>query len=1786
MIQLLKFRFSRFDVNAYYSPIKGQKGKICTRKGGFIDHIDHFDADFFNISPKEAEFLDPQQRLLLKQTWLAFENANINVTNLVNSDTGVFIGLSTHDYEHYIYKNQDPEVVNPYFSTGNSASTASGRLSYFFGLQGPCFGIDTACSSSLAAIDEACMRLQNGACSLAVAGGVNAILCPELYISFSQAGMLSPDGACKTFDANADGYVRGEGCGVIILKRLSDALQDGDSIVAVIKASSIDHDGRSSGLTVPNGQAQQRLIRQTLEKSGLKSSDIHYIECHGTGTTLGDPIEVNAIKESFSDEREDPLFLGSVKANIGHLEAAAGIAGFIKVVLCLKHRIIPPQIHFDSLNPKIKLSRTMQINTQARTIDLNKKFIAGVSSFGFSGTNAHIIVEEPPVIEHAEPQLSTCYVLPVSAQSKESLQRLQKSYSDYCMSHPEVNIAELCYTASVGRAHLSHRLAVSGRSASEIANKLQLIKTYGKVNSTHHNIAFLFSGQGAQYFGMGKELYQNHPVFRHYLDEAALILKKYLEVPLFDILWQKQDLIHVTLYMQPSLLALEYALFKLWESWGVTPSYVMGCGLGEYVAAIAAGIMSFEDGLFLITKQAQLIQGLKADGEMALFEEFTQWAHEISFRSPQINFVSSLTGEMRTAAPTAKYWVDHLLHTVQFESGIHTLIREGCSVFIEVGPHPVLLEPARQCARDTPGLIWTGSLKKQVHDSEAIAEGIAELYNNGFDFAWTCFYKDSYHSKMDLPGYIFDKQSHWLAAVDIPQSEESLDQEWFYQVKWQANKLNKENVAPLQGRWLLLDLDKSLISKKLYHSLKNTGVDCTLATHAQHFNQKGKQWALDYGNKEQINHLIEEVLAQGTLNKIIFAIGTTELAEQEQKIKHYILGMLFLIQALITKKQKPEIWIITQRAQTIGSMSSLAASPLLGLRKVIAFEHPEFSIRTIDLDINTLSEQTIVSEIALNRNEEQVAYRDTQRYVPRLTHAMPPPMVSQVIDPQASYLISGGGSGVGFEIAGWLVEKGAKHVTLMSRRGISEEAMEKVMLWKSNNVSITVCGVDVGDYSQLTEVIRAYGTKLPPLKGIIHAAGALEDGLLLNNNWSHFEKVLQGKQKGAWYLHELSKMMTLDFFVLFSSMVSITGSIGQGNYVAANTYLDHLAYYRRSLNLPATSIQWGPWDEVGMASRRMQDNKDNPFYIQIRPMSLKKCLNMMNALLSYQGNIMVADLESSAFKTAFNSINNQSFISQLILENDAHGEKGEFQKNQFASLSHMEQLVSIQKILLQMISRILKKDKEFIAVDESLYNFGTDSLMQTQFLLEIKNYFGQDLKITLADLHHNFNISALSDLLISRIDIKSKVDVGHLNTHNLDTSCFPLVPHQIEMVDYIKSFPYNRAYHIPFFFKMSGLMPVDKADKALNTLVKNNEILRASIFSLYGQHYHRVHNEIIFHSKTFEITSSQLGEAMVSAYNEPFSLESPPLFRCYIYHVDNSYTVVGLVFCHVICDGMSTISFFKEFINLYDNPDKANTPVPVQFRSYVGWLMQDIYPKIDNELKQFWQDKLQGYDYLHVIEGKPINAIVEPEALPLHGEKTGFSLSQASLAKLEAYAARHSVTLGCLLQAVIHRALAEVSNKADTVVMVFCSGRNLDFQKNIIGPLVQHPLIRCKQIHARPLAEMAQYIREELIETSEYQYMPHFKLKEFQIKSAPVSLDYQYYDLSDLEERFELVSMPDVTIDLWGNDPRHLSFKVYVYAHNKVDFSLKYRPDIYSLEQAKMILDKCKEIISQDLVLN
>ena len=427
---------NRWDIDAYYDPDPDATGKIYTRNGAFVSEVDTFDAHFFNISPREAMSLDPQQRLLLEVSWQALENSHQDPEHLYESPAGVFLGISSNDYARKLSATGE---LNAYFGTGNASSTAVGRLSYFLGLTGPSLAVDTACSSSLVAVHLACQSLRNQECSLALAGGVNLLLSPENSIIFSQARMLSPDGCCKTFDAAADGYVRGEGCGVIVLKRLSDAIKDQDNILSVIRGSAINQDGPSGGLTVPNGPSQQKVIRQALKNGGVEPSLVSYIEAHGTGTSLGDPIEVKALGAVFggSHSQENPLMIGSLKTNMGHLEAAAGIAGLIKVVLQLQHQEIVPHLHLKEPNPYINWDELpVEVPTQPTpwSVDSQKR-MGGVSSFGFSGTNAHVVLEEAPIQQSQAKDSDLgerpCHILTLSAKCEEALQELGPSYQEF-----------------------------------------------------------------------------------------------------------------------------------------------------------------------------------------------------------------------------------------------------------------------------------------------------------------------------------------------------------------------------------------------------------------------------------------------------------------------------------------------------------------------------------------------------------------------------------------------------------------------------------------------------------------------------------------------------------------------------------------------------------------------------------------------------------------------------------------------------------------------------------------------------------------------------------------------------------------------------------------------------------------------------------------------------------------------------------------------------------------------------------------------------------------------------------------------------------------------------------------------------------------------------------------------------------------------------------------------------------------------------------------------------------
>jgi acyl transferase domain-containing protein/acyl-CoA synthetase (AMP-forming)/AMP-acid ligase II/acyl carrier protein len=622
----------RWHVQELYEPEQARPGKMNTRWGGFLAQVDQFDPYFFGISPREAERMDPQQRLLLEVAWEALEHAGLAPDRLAGSQTGVFIGISSNDYSHLQFS--DPHFIDVYAGTGNAHSIAANRLSYLLDLRGPSIAIDTACSSSLVAVHQACQSLRTGECDLAIAGGVNVILTPELTIAFSQGHMMSADGHCKTFDDAADGYTRSEGCGVVILKPLTAARRDGDNILALIRGSAVNQDGRSNGLTAPNGLAQEAVIRRALQNAGVTPDQISYVETHGSSTPLGDPIEVEALKSVLMSQRTNalPCILGAVKSNIGHLEAAAGIAGLIKTVLCLHKGEIPPNLHFTRLNSHISLDNTsFVIPTQRLSWPQSERRLAGVSAFGFGGTNAHVILEAAPVTQVQVNEMERpLHLLTLSARSKEALHQLAERYVAYLSHASDAALADICYTANTGRAQFAHRLAVSAASTSELRARLADFcagrdvpgMSIGRIQGRERpGIAFLFTGQGSQYVGMGQQLYESQPTFRAALEKCDQLLRPYLERPLLSVMYPADHelaLLHETAYTQPALFALEYALAELWRSWGIEPDIVMGHSVGEYVAACLAGIFSLEDGLRLIAERGRLMQALPERGAMVV----------------------------------------------------------------------------------------------------------------------------------------------------------------------------------------------------------------------------------------------------------------------------------------------------------------------------------------------------------------------------------------------------------------------------------------------------------------------------------------------------------------------------------------------------------------------------------------------------------------------------------------------------------------------------------------------------------------------------------------------------------------------------------------------------------------------------------------------------------------------------------------------------------------------------------------------------------------------------------------------------------------------------------------------------------------------------------------------------------------------------------------------------------------------------------------------------------------
>ncbi|MCV7281580.1 type I polyketide synthase [Mycolicibacterium flavescens] len=1459
----------RWSVDDFFDPEPGAPGKVVTRRAGFVEDSTGFDAPFFGMSTREARMVDPQHRLLLETAWRAVEHAGIAPTSLANSNTGVFVGLATHDYLGMVSDQLTYPEIEAYMAIGTSSAAAAGRISYRMGLQGPAVAVDTACSSSLVAIHQACQALQLGECDLALAGGANVLLTPATMITFSNARMLAPDGRCKTFDAAADGYVRGEGCGVIVVKRLEDAVRDGDRIRAVIRGSAINQDGASGGLTVPNGVAQQRVITDALNRAGVQPGDVGYLEAHGTGTSLGDPIEAQAAGAAFGAGRDpdQPLLIGSAKTNIGHLEAAAGIAGVIKVVLSLEHEALPKHLNFETPSPHIPWDRLpVEVVTETRPWQrTGRPRIAGVSSFGFAGTNAHVILEEAP--EPAPPVSAedddTVALLPLSARTPAALKQLADRYRTWLTEHPEVPLADVCFTAGTGRAHLEQRAALVVNSRQSAVDLLDALAddrpATGLIRGDSQDppkTAWLFTGQGSQYPGMARELFDSEPVFAETVRQCAEAVADVLEKPLLDVIFDgPEETLRQTAYAQPALFAIEMGLARLWQSWGLEPDVVLGHSVGQYAAACVAGVFSVEDGARLMAERGRLFGSLPAGGRMAavfapaervesltdeypslsvaayngantvlsgpatdleravaalsadgvrcewldtshafhsalldpILDEFEAFADKFDFAAPQRILIDNRTGAAlgRTVRLDGAYWRRHARQPVEFAKSVRTLAEMNCKVLLEIGPRPVLTAAALSAWPDpatAPRAV--ASLRRNAPDHRQIIEALGDAYVLGHTPEFAAFRRPDAR-KVDLPTYPFEHRQYWFHD-NRPDGEP------------EAPEQTAPSAAPTEAVRLLEDGRFEELATLLGDTSDPQTLDVLTKLAAQHNQQRTTQsiadaryeirwekaasaaatgetgtWLLVGDDTPEVRPLLDALTARGQRHRLVGLPASD--ADQEQfeaairaaaqddaplrivhvaaldsgvapsmrsllRMQHQILGgTRRLFRALAATGVRAPVWLVTRGAQRVVDADSVAPdqSCLWGFGRAAALELPHLWGGLADLGDGSGDEwSALLDRIASGGVDDQIALRGPNAYVPRLIRrAGQPNGTGLQLRSDATYLVTGGLGAIGLEIAGHLAANGAGHLVLTSRRTPGDATRARIdALTAQHGTDIRVVTADVADAHDVARLLTGIAD-LPPLAGIVHAAGEIGTTPLADLEDAEVDRVFAGKVWGAWNLSEAAADMQLDFFVSTSSIASVWGGFGQTAYGAANAFLDGLAWRLRQNGIAAASVNFGPW-AAGMADSESRARLEQRGVHTLSPADALAGLADVLAPGLAQG--VVARIDWSRFLPLYQQTGRRGFLAEVEREVPTAvaapavatgGRTPLVDRLTNAPVQQRKRLLT--DYLRDAVADVTRVDAAEIREDAGFFDLGMDSLMAVELRRRLEEGLGKEIPVTL-----------------------------------------------------------------------------------------------------------------------------------------------------------------------------------------------------------------------------------------------------------------------------------------------------------------------------------------------------------------------------------------------------------------------------------------------------------------------
>ncbi|KAH8158131.1 hypothetical protein CIB48_g10122 [Xylaria polymorpha] len=1400
----------RWDADKLYDADPDVDGTSYCRRGGFLDSIYSHDSSFFGISPREAQSMDPNAA----------------------PDVGVVLGgLRTS----WLYKGSAEWHYNRRFPRRSANATLSGRLSYTLGLQGPSLTVDTACSSSLVATHLACNALRQGECNIAVVGGISLLLNPGIHVEFSKLRGLSTDGRCRAFSDDTNGTGFSEGAAIVALKRLSDAQRDGDDIHAVLRGTAVMHGGHSSGLTAPSGPGQATLIRTALARVAMEPGDIDYIEGHGTGTKLGDPIEATALAEVFGPGRSslDPLRLGSAKSNIGHTQAAAGLVGLLKVVLSMQNNALPKTLHISKPTTAVDWK-----NANMELVLANRPWLpntarlrrAGVSAFGIGGTNAHVIIEEPPrpvmgVTDNTtSPTFPAAVPFVLSGKSNSALRAQAEKIRLHIESDAgkDDHLSDIAYSLATSRTHFHKRAVVTAEDKAQMLEKLASVSSgfseQLKVDEIDKaSVGMLFTGQGSQRLGMGKDLYAAYPVFRDALDEIAAKFTE-LESPLLDIIWAKSGTESASLlkradFAQPALFALEVSLWRLWQSWGVKPAFLLGHSVGELAAAHVAGVLDLPDACQLVMMRGRLMQALPCHGKMAsigassgevteaigelrqadtveiagyntpfqtvisgdvdaveavmlhftelghktkaldtshafhsshmngMLDDFRAVAQTVRFNPPRIPIISSMTGRLAKAGELeqAEYWVKQARNAVRFNDAFQELVNHGANVFLELGPSPILCGLGAACLADTSRLstaLWLPSLKPGRDETSVIQNSISELHVRHVLVDWTAYFKPFHCRRVKLPTYAFQRETfqpsnkgNWFSNISQnTHTDEAVQgvEKMMFEMNWRQVDAGEIRVRGLWG--LLCPSEETEWTKEVQQVLSNTGIKLVPVANLQ--------------EAEQLDGLLSLWDSGANVVQTAHKLTARALAQLQE--------------ATSTGFSVPVVWV-TSHAIGVAAGDrpvGIGAAPLWGLARTARSEHPELCLRMIDLG-EEMDSTTFGLALMLS-DQTELAIRQEQLLVPHIERASlvpSPPVRRTLLRADGAVLVTGGLGDLGGRVARRLVSThGVRDLVLTSRRGMESPGADMFVAELARlGAKATIVSGDVADLDSLRSIIQMF-TADRPLRGVIHAAGVTDSGVLSSLTAQKCATTFAPKVDGLWNLHQLTKDMDLDLFMIFSSISGVLGLPGLANYAAANSFVDGLAYLRRAQGLPATSVAYGMWAGDGMATTLVSTTRAHLSQLGLGSLTPESGLELFEQAVRQGRELTIAaDLDLERLKAYYEEQGGVPTVLRSLLSQTKV-------KESIDRVGNLRDMLvdavpeQYESIMLRMVRETVAKALGYTRADEvdasrPLQELGIDSLTAVLIRNHLATLTAMALPANIVLLYSN--LKSLSEFLLS-----------------------------------------------------------------------------------------------------------------------------------------------------------------------------------------------------------------------------------------------------------------------------------------------------------------------------------------------------------------------------------------------------------------------------------------------------